>query len=104
MIADRTNTPVAERRASRQRAPGEHGRRLRDGSRGDSRAFGSRGVGERRRSFKIVRGLQGTAREALTATNEGLKAADEGAALASAADRALTSILQGSTRLEDHRT
>ena len=43
----------------------------------------------------IVRGLPSTAREALAASCDGVKVADEGATLAADADRALVSILSG---------
>jgi len=64
-------------------------------SRKRSGALSDRAAAASAEIAKIVRGLQGSAREALTASNDGLRVAEDGAALAGSAERALTSILQG---------
>src|SRR6202451_1948702 len=93
LIADRTNLLSLNASIEAARA-GEHGRGFAVVAE-EIRALSDRAASASAEIAKIVRGLQGTAREALTTSTEGLRVAEEGTVLAGAADRALTSILQG---------
>ena len=96
MIADRTNLLSLNASIEAARA-GEHGRGFAVVAE-EIRALSDRAAAASADIAKIVRGLQGTAREAVTASSDGLKVADEGARLAADAEKALGTILQGIER------
>ena len=93
LIADRTNLLSLNASIEAARA-GDHGRGFAVVAE-DIRALSDRAAAASADIAKIVRGLQGTAREAVTASTDGLKVADEGARLATDAEKALGAILQG---------
>src|SRR5512140_3077076 len=93
LIADRTNLLSLNASIEAARA-GEHGRGFAVVAE-EIRALSDRAATASADIAKIVRGLQGTAREAVTASTEGLKLADEGARLSADSDKALNTILQG---------
>ena len=93
LIADRTNLLSLNASIEAARA-GEHGRGFAVVAE-EIRALSDRAGAASTEIAKIVRGLQNTVREAVAATSEGAKMAEEGAQLATAAERALASILDG---------
>ena len=78
LIADRTNLLSLNASIEAARA-GEHGRGFAVVAE-EIRALADRAAAASADIAKIVRGLQGTAREAVTASSDGLKVADEGGA------------------------
>src|ERR1700710_2572179 len=82
LLADRTNLLSLNASIEAARA-GEHGRGFAVVAE-EIRALSDRAAASSAEIAKIVRALQGAAREALTASNEGLKIADEGTVLAGA--------------------
>src|SRR3954447_13598194 len=93
LLADRTNLLSLNASIEAARA-GEHGRGFAVVAE-EIRALADRAAAASSDIAKIVRGLQGTAREAVTAASDGLKVADEGGRLAEDAQKGLTSILGG---------
>src|SRR5882757_4069183 len=93
LIADRTNLLSLNASIEAARA-GEHGRGFAVVAE-EIRALADRAAAASSDIAKIVRGLQGTAREAVTAASDGLKVADDGGRLAEDAQKGLASILGG---------
>jgi methyl-accepting chemotaxis protein len=93
MLADRTNLLSLNASIEAARA-GEHGRGFAVVAE-EIRVLADRAAAASADIAKIVRGLQSTAREAVQATSEGLKVADEAARLAGDAERGLSTVMGG---------
>src|SRR5512140_3508647 len=93
LIADRTNLLSLNASIEAARA-GEHGRGFAVVAE-EIRALADRATAASGDVAKIIRALQGSAREAVQASVESAKVADEGTRQAGAAERGLASILDG---------
>src|SRR3569832_1432388 len=93
LIADRTNLLSLNASIEAARA-GEHGRGFAVVAE-EIRSLADKAAAASTDIAKIVRGLQSAARDAVTATSEGAKVAEEAARLAGDAERGLGAILQG---------
>src|SRR5204863_8416885 len=91
LIADRTNLLSLNASIEAARA-GEHGRGFAVVAE-EIRALSDRAAAASADIAKIVRGLQATTREAMSASSEGLKVADQAAKQAGEAERGLSSVL-----------